>query len=121
MIPKDGSLLKLDVAFRYVGNEPDVPAPVIRVRDANGHESLTNGSSRGGRRDRECVVWLSVSPLLALGLRNITLPRQKVEVCQRLLLTYYFGLPGSARRPFDLLFADSEPVRVPLKQVGENP
>ena len=106
--------LTLEVSFRYLGMESEVPAPVIKVRDATGQEWPSLSDTKGGR-DKECIVWLSMGPFIAIGLKPPTLPRTKVESCQGSALSYFFALPGSAKPPFELLFADAGPVIVNLK------
>ena len=106
--------LTLEVSFRYVGIDSEVPAPVIKVRDATGQEWSSLSDTKGGR-DKDCIVWLSMGPFIAIGLKPPTLPRTKVDSCQESALSYFFALPGSAKPPFELLFADARPVIVNLK------
>ena len=112
-VPRNGILLKLDVSFRYVGADAEVQAPLIEVRDATGQEWSMLSDTKGGR-DKDCIVWLSMSPFIKIGLRPPTLPRAKVESCRDSVLSYYFALPSSAKPPFNLLFADAAPIIVTL-------
>lgn len=106
--------LELEIAFRYVGTEPQVPAPLIKVRDAAGSEWPAVSETRGGR-DKACISWLSMSGFLVIGLKPPTLPREKAVACQETVLTYFFASPPSAKLPLNLLFADAPAVIVDVK------
>ena len=112
-VPKNVILLKLDVSFRYVGADSSVSAPVIKVRDAGRKEWPALSETKHGQ-DPKCFTWLLMSAFYALGLKPQMVPRQTVESCQTGEFVFYFALPDSARPPFELSFADAEPVVVNL-------
>jgi hypothetical protein len=105
--------LQLDISFRHLGTEAEVPPPLIKVRDATGAEWPAASQTKGGR-DKDCIVWLSMSAFLVLGVQPLALPKEKVDSCQDEVLTYFFGPPRSAKPPFELLFADAPAVIVKL-------
>ena len=113
-VPRDTTLLKLSISFHYRGADSDVPAPRIKVRDAAGREFDSLGDTKGGL-DKECIVWLSMSSFMAIGLKAPTLPKTKVDSCEDPPLSYYFAMPRSSAPPFTLLFADAAPLAVNLK------